>query len=389
MRHRNGAPRHPRSRFSEPSRLRSLQAYSIHRQQGPNGGRHRSCRRRAAPDGGVGACRPVRWNGVVSARLAQVRPVFAADIQEFSCVLTTALLQGGSWTSISVDDVVALAAADTRKSPLANLMAFEDMVLADDGDNSLLEAIIELGSMAVPGNTQRLPSPLRELVTAAFNALHPGPATALTRYYGGPYFSYRQASDLDAIASAVRELPDGVRISAIAAVLSVASEIVSTVGNQFAQPARLRASDGSIKVEAARSVRRSRSLRVPDLFRAWLVRYACLTPAANSWRVRRLDFRDVLWRLPPEVRVVYADPPYTRDHYSRFYHVLETIAIGDEPGASTRAARGGAVTARGVYRRREASVAVLNRVAGASGLRDSHALRCGGRTGISSSRTRR
>ena len=28
---------------------------------------------------------------------------------------------------------------------------------------------------------------------------------------------------------------------------------------------------------------------------------------------------------------VYADPPYTRDHYSRFYHVLETLALRDDP----------------------------------------------------------
>ena len=30
-------------------------------------------------------------------------------------------------------------------------------------------------------------------------------------------------------------------------------------------------------------------------------------------------------------KIVYADPPYTRDHYSRFYHVLETISLFDSP----------------------------------------------------------
>ena len=29
--------------------------------------------------------------------------------------------------------------------------------------------------------------------------------------------------------------------------------------------------------------------------------------------------------------VVYADPPYTKDHYSRFYHVLETLNLYDYP----------------------------------------------------------
>ncbi|MHB1638832.1 MAG: DNA adenine methylase [Candidatus Dormibacteria bacterium] len=30
-------------------------------------------------------------------------------------------------------------------------------------------------------------------------------------------------------------------------------------------------------------------------------------------------------------RVVYADPPYTKRQYAAYYHILETIAVGDEP----------------------------------------------------------
>lgn len=29
--------------------------------------------------------------------------------------------------------------------------------------------------------------------------------------------------------------------------------------------------------------------------------------------------------------IVYADPPYTKDHYSRMYHVLETMYLYDYP----------------------------------------------------------
>ena len=32
-----------------------------------------------------------------------------------------------------------------------------------------------------------------------------------------------------------------------------------------------------------------------------------------------------------ETDVVYADPPYTKRQYAAYYHVLETIAVGDEP----------------------------------------------------------
>ena len=34
--------------------------------------------------------------------------------------------------------------------------------------------------------------------------------------------------------------------------------------------------------------------------------------------------------------VIYADPPYTRDQYSRYYHVYETLVLGDAPECSGR-----------------------------------------------------
>jgi adenine-specific DNA methylase len=48
--------------------------------------------------------------------------------------------------------------------------------------------------------------------------------------------------------------------------------------------------------------------------------------------------------------VVYADPPYTRDHYSRFYHVLETMCLRDNPVPSRVIKGGSRVLSRGVYR---------------------------------------
>ncbi len=49
--------------------------------------------------------------------------------------------------------------------------------------------------------------------------------------------------------------------------------------------------------------------------------------------------RDAL-RIWPELRrrgfrngVVYADPPYSKDHYSRYYHVLDTLVRYDYPQA--------------------------------------------------------
>lgn len=44
--------------------------------------------------------------------------------------------------------------------------------------------------------------------------------------------------------------------------------------------------------------------------------------------VHNLDVRDL---VTTEADVVYLDPPYTKRQYAAYYHVLETVAIGDEP----------------------------------------------------------
>jgi adenine-specific DNA-methyltransferase len=58
----------------------------------------------------------------------------------------------------------------------------------------------------------------------------------------------------------------------------------------------------------------------------------------ESWRRRNRVFNQDCLELIPQlvqqradVSVIYADPPYTDDQYSRFYHVLETLCLYDYP----------------------------------------------------------
>jgi adenine-specific DNA-methyltransferase len=62
-----------------------------------------------------------------------------------------------------------------------------------------------------------------------------------------------------------------------------------------------------------------------------------------EWRKRNRSFCEdavpLIRRLQREREkpaVVYADPPYTADHYSRYYHVLETLVQYDYPALSGR-----------------------------------------------------
>lgn len=281
---------------------------------------------------GGAACDLFSGSGVVAARLARRRDVVAVDIQEYARALASAQLRPAA---PHMHPFLARARELASAIPIAAVAAQEEasLVEAVQGRPGPLCEILEFGSMAAGGDV----------------ALPPGPGTVLTRYYGGVYFSYAQAAALDGAAQAARELAPHERDTALAAVLGTASDVVTSVGNHFAQPVRPRTIDGRVKAATIRTVVRRRRFDVTSRVEQRLREYAGLdTPHTNS-RPLRADYRDSLDALD-DVGVIYADPPYTRDHYSRFYHVLETIALGDEPSVSSVVVGGRTGPSRGLYR---------------------------------------
>ena len=67
-----------------------------------------------------------------------------------------------------------------------------------------------------------------------------GPQAVTVRHFGGVYFSYRQTAQLSALLSFANSQRAGKRDVILAAIMSTASEIVNTVGKQFAQPLQIR-----------------------------------------------------------------------------------------------------------------------------------------------------
>ena len=137
----------------------------------------------------------------------------------------------------------------------------------------------------------------------------------ILRFYGGLFFSYMQAAAFDALLAVAHESAH--RDFLLAAIISTASEVVNTVGKHFAQPIRPRNSDGKPKGHLIAKILRDREIDVLSLFSAWLDRYLTLPRATRNHTVIRADYADALAKLDRKVGAVYADPPYTRDHYSR------------------------------------------------------------------------
>ena len=169
------------------------------------------------------------------------------------------------------------------------------------------------------------------------------PACLATSYYGNVYFGLAQAMAIDSIRAAIDDLDSSdpmcerKRIHYLSALLHMAS--ISTSGtSHFAQPRHLR-KDSELRAMATR--------RIPDL---WTVFSKCSSEIVSTVRQTSYtdgnrafvgDYQALLneqrteFLFPSAPDLIYLDPPYTADNYSRFYHVLEVLVRYDYPRLAT------------------------------------------------------
>ena len=306
-----------------------------------------------------GICDLFSGSGSVSQYFSSERKVVSVDIQNYSNIICSALLIPSSDKSIHS----FTKNLKTSKFIAEYLNVFEPLITLEDsvvnGKLSLnLESVcnfLENASLyaylSIEENGNLIPelksafekteTNLKEYKNNSFIA---------TKYFGGVYFSFKQSVILDAILSEIERTDPKYHNILVASILSTASDIVNTVGKQFAQPIRPRNKNGKPKKGIIKQLRKDRNIDVLDLYNQWLNKYLNNHATDYNHQILKVDYKEALKNLSDDVRVVYADPPYTRDHYSRFYHGLETISLRDFPKISKTKIGGKEKLSRGLYR---------------------------------------
>ena len=149
------------------------------------------------------------------------------------------------------------------------------------------------------------------------------------------YFGLAQALEFDSLRFAIdqagvdRGVSDDHLNWYLVCLLQTASRLTSSPGH-FAE---------YLSPNNPGSFPRIRRQRVRPVFRQFLRELLNLQPyGRGSWRRNNRIYRQdalklvkSLASLPERPSLVYADPPYSRAQYSRYYHVLETLALYDYP----------------------------------------------------------
>lgn len=225
-------------------------------------------------------------SGAVAAHVATKCsiPVVAYDLQHFSVVLTRAII-----TRYKKLDADAIWKEWSRRAA-------------------------QIGGRYVPPAAERV---TKAYVNQCRKWCENKKSLPVTKAYGGHYYSPAQAVWIDALRKTI-PARDPERTVALAALIQAASESAASPGHT-AQPFQPTRSAGKFLREAwNRDVceRVARSLKVISE-----------THARTAGKARVGDANKVVSRLR-KGDLVFIDPPYSGVHYSRFYHVLETIALG-------------------------------------------------------------
>lgn len=303
-------------------------------------------------------------SGVVSEYFLQQYDVLAVDIQNYSRVYCEARLLGLPKDFDYKGIIDRIKESETRKT---NLIVYKPVLVYEDECRDLLLSgelepiyeIIEKGSLyAYLNNLPYSETDLSLSLEKAFAMVKDTKGmdlqsldSIITRYYGGLYFSFKQAVDIDAISSYAFAQNERVKNVILAALMGAVTDVVNTIGKQFAQPLKVRNKDGSLKKNLAKKILSDRESDVFEQFEKWMQYYVELPQNTHDFEIICDDYLEVLKRLQPgDVEVIYADPPYTRYHYSRYYHILETICLHDNPQISTTFPNGKGGLSRAIYR---------------------------------------
>ncbi len=148
-------------------------------------------------------------------------------------------------------------------------------------------------------------------------------------YFANAYFGIKQCCEIDAICAAIQKLTDvRQKYVLLSALMSVMSITASTT-THFAQYLTVK------NVSTYQNIVEKRRRGIIDHLRQQLQLFRengllkKETPTAECFN---LNYEECLNSIPLDQHtLVYADPPYFKEHYSRYYHVLNTLCLYDYP----------------------------------------------------------
>jgi adenine-specific DNA-methyltransferase len=265
----------------------------------------------------------------VTTAVAPARQVWTNDLQHFACLVSEAFFRSQT-SPPSRFDAQAIVGSAYSAHFLAHSRIAADRLTAETAalhardHNKLIDLEGEWQS------NQKLEN---------WNEADGHDAHLFRDLYAGSYFGLSQSIEIDALHYAINLAFLQGRINVdekrwLTLALCVALSQCSNSTGHFAQPL----------TPSARNISRFAKQRAKSVRDSWIAAVELMRPIGSPrWRQSNQTFRSDANDLLTSLRasdlkpaVIYADPPYTNDQYSRYYHLYETLILYDYPEISGR-----------------------------------------------------
>ena len=246
----------------------------------------------------------------LSGALGSQLPIISNDIQYYSSVIAKAYLTDWNHQDVLLEDILLKAKEYHQKhyqTLVLDYLYASDMTLEDFNN-------VETRS--------------QQLINSQFN----NDWHLFTKYYSGTWWSVEQCTWIDSLRMAIEDYRNSSVYNTLLSCLMYAAAYNSQGTGHYAQyrDAKTESAMADIKIYRSKSILEYFVRKVEDVFGKLRTE-----PNHLNHKIIVEDYISCLNNLE-ERTTVYADPPYCFVHYSRFYHILETMVLYDYPEIQTK-----------------------------------------------------
>ena len=273
--------------------------------------------------------------GSVGYALKSHKNIISNDLEYYSYIINHAILNG---CDFSVTDEISFWNAVEQQSAslqakVCTAVTTENKFFIDTVDYKQYQLFCEkTPSVFMPQSDDPRLKEILDLVdqvTLGKATTVETPCLFLT-YYANAYFGIAQCCQIDAIRSIIGQIEDErTRYVLLTMLMSVMSASASTT-THFAQYLKVK------NKATCNNLIGKRKINIIESCKSLLAEYRqaglCTADRKAPSVCYNLDFSDCLDSISlNNETLVYADPPYFKEHYSRYYHVLNTVCLYDYP----------------------------------------------------------
>jgi len=267
--------------------------------------------------------------------LKDYKSILSNDIELYSYIINNAVLNGCNLSNDLFLDIITNIAIcyDNLKSLLKNEIMTERHLIETKNISDYIDFCSNTPSVFTPEKNHKNMTALANIIQNVI----PGkgvkdnnyPYILFLTYYANTYFGIRQCAEIDAICSIIHKINDErCKDVLLCALMSVLSKTASTT-THFAQYLKI---NGKASFE---NIATKRSSSIILMFIDEVKYYSQCGLLNCTFEVKHKCFNEDGLKLLNNVdlsnTLVYADPPYFKEHYSRYYHILNTVCLYDYP----------------------------------------------------------